>query len=383
MGRGDRTVSSPSAGEPRGRDAVDPVLRSRLSAAADSDGFLRFDRYVEIALYDAGRGFYDRPEVRLGRSGDFYTAAHVHELFGATLAAHLREIWRGEGAPSQFQVVEVGPGDGVLAADIRAALRSTVPESAGWEYVLIERSSALRSSIEERLRASAPGGIPWRFVPSLTSLGAFRGVLLANELLDAFPFRRLERSSGGWAEQGILVSPEGSLRLTRRPPGAFDPPENLPDKAPEGLVLEVSPLMEAWIRELSDHLAAGRAVLIDYGDEESRLMDRVGSGTLEAIRGHRSVDPLSEPGTADLSAWVNFTRLRAVAGRVGLREMSFGPLADELLHWGLDDVRARMEVGMDSVSAVKLRLAQKSLLLGFGSFKVLELAPALALGKGV
>ncbi|MGC2289390.1 MAG: SAM-dependent methyltransferase, partial [Thermoplasmata archaeon] len=145
-----------------------------------------------------------------------------------------------------------------------------------------------------------------------------------------------------------------------------------------GTVLEVSLNMEAWIRELGDHLIGGRAVLIDYGVEEAELMSRGGTGTLEAIRDHRTVDPLSRPGTADISAWVNFTRVRRAARAAGLRETFYGSLADALLSWGIDDVRAQLEVGADSVEAVKLRLAQKSFLFGFSSFKVLELSPGAA-----
>ncbi|MGA7860893.1 MAG: SAM-dependent methyltransferase [Thermoplasmata archaeon] len=355
--------------------SVDPVLRRRLRAAADEEGFLPFDRFMEISLYDPGRGFYDRATTRLGREGDFYTAPHVHGLFGATLAEHFRQIRRTEGSPSWFPIVEVGPGDGTLAGDIRAALRRPPAEAAGWEYILVERSAALRAAIEARLGRAEPGEIPWRFAPSLGSAGPLRGIVLANELLDAFPFRRLLKTDGGWAELGVIVPPEGPVRSEVRGPGRTDMPADLPTDAPAGTVLEVSLTMEAWIRELADHLAAGRAVLIDYGVEQEALLSRGGTGTMEAIREHRSVDPLSRPGTADISAWVNFTRVRRAAEVAGLQETFYGPLSEALMAWGLDDVRAQLETGADPVEAVKLRLAQKSFLFGFGSFKVLELSP--------
>lgn len=359
--------------------AIDPELRRRLRAATDREGFLPFDRFMEIALYAPGWGFYDRGTTRLGRAGDFYTGAHVHGLFGATLAAHFQEIRHHAGSLSRFSIVEVGPGDGTLAQDIRSALQRNPESGVHWEYVMVERSTAFRTTIEQRLGASAPGQIPWRFAPSLAAEGPFRGILLANELLDAFPFRRFERTADGWAELGVGVPPEGPLHAEMRPAARTDSPANLPTDAPTGAVLEVSPTMEAWVRELADHFVGGRAVLIDYGEEETLLLQKRG-GTLEAIRDHRPVDPLSRPGTADLSAWVNFTRVRRAAQAAGFQEEYYGPLADALLRWGINDVRTQWEATLDPVEKVKLQLAQKSFLFGFGTFKVLELSPPGASG---
>jgi len=355
--------------------SVDPVLRRRLRSAADEDGFLPFDRFMEISLYDRGRGFYDRASTRFGRAGDFYTAAHVHALFGVTLAHHFSELRKSAGSPSPFRIVEVGPGDGTLAADIRTGLESSASGAGAWEYVLVERSARLRAVIESRLGQSGAGQVPWRFAPSVSAGGPFQGVLLANELLDAFPFRRFQMLDSGWGEIGVVVPPEGPVRSETRESNQTEAPTDLPAPAERGTVLEISPSMEAWIRELGDHLVGGRAVLIDYGAEEETLRLRGSAGTLEAIREHRSVDPLSRPGTADISAWVNFTRVRRAARAAGFKETFYGPFSEAMLRWGLDDVRARLEIGADPVEAVKLRLAQKSFLFGFESFKVLELTP--------
>jgi NADH dehydrogenase [ubiquinone] 1 alpha subcomplex assembly factor 7 len=370
MGPGD---ISPPPTEPSDR-SVDPVLRRRLRVVAEKDGFVSFERFMEISLYNSGRGFYDRAGARLGREGDFYTAAHVHELFGATLAEHFQEVRRQEGSPSPFPIFEVGPGDGTLSSDIRTALARSPGGPFGWEYVLIERSVTLRTAIETRLGRPGPTEVPWRFAPSVASEGPVRGIVLANELLDAFPFRRLLKTDHGWSELGVLVHSEGPLQAAGRAPERTDEPADLPPDARPGTVLEISPSAEAWIRELADHLVGGRAVLIDYGAEEEFLLSRGGAGTLEAIREHRPVDPLSRPGSADLSAWVNFTRIRRLAKAAGLQETFYGPLSEALVRWGIDDVRAKMVARVDSVEAVKLQLAQKSFLLGFGTFKVLELS---------
>lgn len=382
MATGGRGPSPRSDGSPTEAGPANRTIRDRLRTAADATGFLPFDRFMEISLYEPGSGFYDRMETRLGRRGDFYTAPHVHALFGATIAAHLCEVHRLAGSPAPFRVVEVGPGDGTLAGDIRAALGGSPNAGHGWEYVLVERSATLRSAISTRLGPSEGGAIPWRFSPSVASEGPFRGVVLANELLDAFPVRRLISTKSGWAEGGVRVESNGSVRAATVGREAFEVPAGLPSGVPEGTVLEVSPQMEGWIREVADHLVGGRMLLIDYGAEEDVLSARGSDGTLQALRNHRPVDPFSAPGSADLSAWVNLTRLRRVAKLGGLREVFDGALTEALLAWGVDDLRQRWETDLDPVESVKLRLAQKSFLMGFPSFRVLELAPGSASPNG-
>lgn len=352
----------------------DSVLRRRLRDASDATGYLPFDRYMEMVLYDPDQGFYDRTGTRLGRAGDFYTAAHVHRLFGATLAAHLRELRGRSGDRGHWAIVEVGPGDGTLAVDILLSLEAGGEEASGWEYILVERSPVLQAQARQRL-SRAEVHIPWRFASSLAGLGPVNGVILANELLDALPVRRFQRTAEGWAELGVTVPETGSLAWATRPVPPDAVPSRLPSVAPPGSVLEISPTIDAWMREVADHLADGRAILIDYGDEEPALLSRAPSGTLEAIRSHQPVDPLSRPGTADLSCWVNFTRTRRAAETAGLREVSYLPLRAALVDWGLDRVRRSESADADPVEMVKLQLAQKSFLLGFENFQVLELEP--------
>ncbi len=352
----------------------DSVLRRRLRAAADPSGYLPFDRYMEMVLYDPGQGFYDRSGTRLGRAGDFYTAAHVHRLFGDTLAAHLCDLRGRTPYAGRWSLVEVGPGDGTLAVDILQALAAAGERGGDWEYILVERSPALQAQAGQRLSAAGVP-FPWRFSSSLAALGPVSGVVLANELLDALPVRRLQRTPEGWAELGVSVPETGALAWATRPVEPDALPSDLPSAAAPGTVLEISPTTDAWMREVSDHLARGYAIVIDYGDQESALLSRAPLGTLEAIRSHQPVDPLSRPGTADLSCWVNFSRTRRAAEAAGLRQVSYGPLRTALVDWGLDRVRLQEAAGADPVEVVKLQLAQKSFLLGFENFQVLELEP--------
>lgn len=360
------------AGTP-GEDPRSRRLIERLRSCAGPDGFVPFDRFVDLALHDPEVGYYCRPDLRLGRDGDFYTAAHTTPLFGATIAERLVAEFDRLQRPEGFQVVEVGPGDGTLAADLAAAL-ARHPGTDGIDYVGVEPSPSLRDAVAARLAARGPAGPRFRFLPSLAALGPFVGCVVANELLDAFPFRRLVARAGGFHEQGVRAV-DGRLVWAEAPMPAAVPPPPLPSELPEGTVVEVSPRAEAFVREVADHLVDGAVLLFDYGAEEPELVRRHPGGTLTAYRGHRSLDdPLRDPGTADLSAFVNFTRIRAAARRAGLTEVACEPQAAALGRWGFGPLRdAALAAAPSEEQRVRVALAAKQLLFGFETFRALEL----------
>ncbi len=354
----------------------------RVSVALDraaGGGFLPFDRFMEIALYSEPDGFYARPRSPLGPTGDFYTAAHVHPIFGRAIARRIRAVRNAVAPKGPFRVVEMGPGDGTLAASIIPDLADLAAPDSPLNYVIVERSSALRDRTIERIAPLArAAGIG---LTSLTSVGAdgpFAGVVLANEFLDALPVRRLRWSGSVWHELGVrregkrwVVAEDGEAASV---PGA-----PLPHSASPGATLEISPMAEGFVREIADHLTVGLTALIDFGMSERELLAAHPSGTLAGVREHREVpDPLSEPGASDLSAFVNFDRIRAAATKAGLHEISFRSQAEALGAWGFADLLedAIREAG-SSVAEVRLRLAAKNLLFGFERFRVLELAAPL------
>jgi NADH dehydrogenase [ubiquinone] 1 alpha subcomplex assembly factor 7 len=347
-------------------------LHLALREAERPDGFLPFDRFVEIALHHPTDGFYSTRRT-LGPAGDFYTAAHVHAVFGRTLAYRVLEEFERLGRPAQFRVVEVGPGDGTLARDLLGELRGTLPGTTRLTYHLVEPSAALRATAAERLQRL--GDV--RLSESLGADGPFEGVVIANELLDAVPFRRLVRRGSGWSEIGVRWT-GGRWEWAEAPAGSVPEPP-LPSYAAEGTIVEISPVAEAFLRETADHLEGGSAILLDYGASEEELVRGRPSGTLAAVRGHRVVDdPLDRPGTSDLSAFVNFTRIRFAAKRSGLSEVAFGSQREALVRWGIERAVMAAVTGSGSAEAeVRTRLAVKNLLFGFENFQVLELRPGL------
>jgi SAM-dependent MidA family methyltransferase len=360
-----------------GPDATRPDLTvdllDRIRSRADPSGWLPFDRFQELVLYAPGLGYYARPGLTRGAAGDYYTAPQLTPLFGRTLARRLLEEHRRLGDPDPFRVVEMGPGDGATASAIAAAWREAAP-GASLELVLIEVEPSLLGPTAARVAASGGASVQVRVGSSIGAEAPLRGAVVANELLDALPVRRLVRRADGWGEQGVRIS-GSELRWEDRSPAVSVPNDGLPEVA-EGTVVEISERASSWIRELSDTLVDGTAILLDYGDEESSLLQRFPAGSLRAVRGHRSrSDPLGAPGSEDLSTFVNFSRVRAAARRAGFREVAYRSQAEALGAWGLPQELAAAQAMVPTAEAkVRLQLAAKQLLFGFENFRVLELS---------
>ncbi len=361
---------------PSDRGRVGKVL-GLLADSADRSGFVPYDRFMEIALYSEGGGFYDRDDSPFGRAGDYYTAVHASPLFARSVARRIRSVLRAlpEGAP--LRVVELGPGDGTLAEIVLPELGADHSLASRTEYVLVDRSPTLSARALERAESvSASDRLPVRVSGGVGAEGPFLGVVLANEVFDAQPTRRLSWTGTEWNEMGVRVEDGGLVPATAPLASAVPGPE-LPPTALPGSVLELSPMAEGLVREVADHLEAGLFLVIDYGMEESELLAAHPSGTLAAVRHHRTEDnPLRDPGESDLSVFVNFTRLRAAAFRGGLTEVAFRRQAEALGAWGFPSL---LEEAVRSVSKgedeVRIRLGAKNLLFGFERFYALELAP--------
>jgi SAM-dependent MidA family methyltransferase len=142
-------------------------------------------------------------------------------------------------------------------------------------------------------------------------------------------------------------------------------------------VAEVGLQSEAFVREVADHLLGGAAIFLDYGTDGSELVAGHPAGTLAGFRDHRAVlHPLDDPGEVDLSAFVNFSRIRAAGRASGLTEIAYRNQADALGAWGFPALLdAEVGTATDAESLVRTRLAAKNLLFGFGNFRVLEFAP--------
>lgn len=284
-------------------------------------GPLTFARYMEIALYGPGVGYYATGSSRIGTRGDYFTAASMGPAFGMVIARQIEEMWRLTGCPDPFVVVEQGAGDGWLARDVLDSLSGEL--AAVLEYRIIEPLPNLAARQREML-AGQSGKVAW--IDGIDDLEPFVGVHLSNELIDAFPFHLLQARGGeGWCEL-MVGERDGSLvflpaDLSSEVVGADLPPR------PDGNLAEWRPMVGSWLRALAGKILRGYILTFDYGMTRPQMLDPARTrGTFACYRGHRrDEDPLADPGEKDITAHVDFTGLEEAARAAGFTPLGFCP----------------------------------------------------------
>ena len=270
----------------------------------------RLDRFMARAV----AAYYARPRPPFGRAGDFTTAPEISQAFGEVLGLWAAVAWQRMGAPDPVLLVECGPGRGTLMADaLRAVGEVAAPFGRALRLHLVETSPSLRDSQRRLL-----GGAVAAWHADLATLPHGPLLLLGNEFLDALPIRQFIRRGGAWQERHVAAGAFQDL------PAADPPP--LPALAPEGAVQEVGEAAQGLVRRLAARLVAqgGAALFIDYGPAASSFGD-----SLQAVRAQQTgIDPLADPGSADLTAHVDFAALAAAARAAGAAAQ--GPLPQGL-----------------------------------------------------
>jgi len=298
------------------------------AAAVASGGTLGFDRFMEMALYDSRFGYYTRRRQRVGRDGDFVTSVSVGRCFGMLLARHLAPVLErmAEAGGGELLVVEPGAEGGELAVDVMRELEAVLEERV-WRrvrYVAVEPFAAKRGELRCRLAEVGAAEV----VADWGELGGgARGVLIANEVLDAMPVRRFRFVKRCWWELGVEVV-DGRCREVRR---ALADGEGvgLPEGLSEGFTVERNEGLARWFAEIGAAFESVYGLFIDYGLERTAMFYDPGraAGTLRAYRHHRLLeDVLAAPGETDLTAHVDFERAATAARAAGFEVC---PLADQ------------------------------------------------------
>lgn len=305
-------------------------LRDRLTAQIAQGGPISVAQYMTACLHDPDHGYY-ATQPALGEAGDFVTAPLISQMFGELIGVWAASAWTLMGEPRAVRLVEIGPGDGTLMADVLRAARAAPDFLEAADVWLVETSGPLKAAQQARL------GDRMRWAGSLADVPDDAPLLvIANELLDCLPARQFVRTALGWAEQLIGLNVDGRLAFTLSPTPAAG---LLPD-APEGCVYEQSASQAALGAELGARLVrdGGAALLIDYGRAEPGFGD-----TLQALRRHMKVDPLACPGEADLTVHADFPAVMAAARAQGA-EAAILTQADFLARMGVG-LRAEALVG--------------------------------------
>ncbi|WP_140626590.1 class I SAM-dependent methyltransferase [Methylibium rhizosphaerae] len=290
-------------------------------------GWIGFERYMELALYTPGLGYYARGDRQFGHlpggpggGSDFVTAPEMSPLFGRALARQVEQALQATGTR---EVWEFGAGSGALAAQLLGALGEQVER-----YTIVDLSGALRSRQQQTLAAFA-GRVRW--VDALPE--SLEGVVVGNEVLDAMPVALLHFDGRQWHERGVAMD-DGRFAWVDRPT-ALRPP--LDAGAVPGTTTELHRQAEAFIGTLAGTLQRGAAFFIDYGFPEAEYYhpQRTG-GTLMCHRGHLAdPDPLSDAGDKDITAHVNFTGVALAGQDAGLDVLGYTTQAHFLFNCGL------------------------------------------------
>jgi NADH dehydrogenase [ubiquinone] 1 alpha subcomplex assembly factor 7 len=269
-------------------------------------------RYMELCLMHPEHGYYISRDP-LGREGDFTTAPEVSQMFGELLGLWAASVWKTIGSPSQFRLIEIGPGRGTMMSDALRALRVLPPLYQTLSVHMVEINPVLRAKQQAALTGLR--NISWheRFdeVPDGPC------VIFANEYFDVLPIHQMIRRENGWHERVVELDADENLvyNVANDPMPGFEallPP--LARAAPIGAIFEWRPDNE--IMSLAKHVRdqRGAALVIDYGHVRSDVGD-----TFQAIARHSFADPLRTPGLADITAHVDFDALARGAEAVGAR----------------------------------------------------------------
>lgn len=324
-------------------------IRSTLQQAG---GQISFRRYMEMALYEPGLGYYSAGSRKLGQEGDFITAPESSALFSRTLARAIEPVLTA--LPNKI-ILEVGAGSGVMAADILLQLERDhcLPE----QYSILEVSADLRERQRNTISERAPGLVDRvQWLEQLPE--SFSAVVLANELLDAMPVLRFAIKDGQAHE--LMVAEEGGRfgwKLSNTPVSRLaqrvrEIEAKLGQALPEGYVSELNFAAEDWISSLGARLTSGMMLLIDYGQaQQSYYHPQRGQGTLQCHYRHRvHDDPFYYPGLQDITAHVDFTAMADAALEAGMRVEGYTTQAHFLLGSGLTELASMSESGLEQAA---------------------------------
>lgn len=380
------------------------ILRELITQqiTASPNQRISFADYMSLLLYHPQQGYYATPQTRIGAEGDFFTAPHLGTDFGELLAEQLVEMWEILDQPQPFTLVEMGAGQGILAADILQYLQRKHPKCfEGIDYRIIEKSPALKAEQQLKLQQTFGSAVSirwcdWEDIPNASITGCF----FSNELVDALPVHQVvvrdrqlreiyvalnEDRKSHISNHDYFIEIEGELS-TPQLQSYFSPLniDLLSEIYPEGYRTEINLAALDWITTIAQKLQQGFVLTIDYGYPAERYYRPTRStGTLQCYYQHRyHNNPYLYIGQQDITAHVDFTALEKQGELEGLEVIGFTQQALFLMALGLGDrIGAISQTSEQNLSEVlRKREALHSLLnpMGLGGFGVLIQAKGLS-----
>ncbi|MGO4404206.1 class I SAM-dependent methyltransferase [Bosea sp. RAF48] len=342
------------------------TLKAEIVDLIRQEGPIGIGRYMALALGHPRHGYYMTRDP-FGRDGDFTTAPEISQMFGELIGLWAAHLWQAMGAPSQLRVVELGPGRGTLMADMLRAMRIVPGFREAASVHLVETSPVLRQRQAATLKGSEP---VWH--DNVAEALSGPAIVIANEFLDALPLDQFVMTPEGWRERLVGLDAAGHLAFGL----AAGKEDALDAAAPAGTTFEQPTLALDIVAQVAGHVATegGAALFIDYGSARSGFGD-----TLQAMKRHEFVDPLAEPGEADLTVHVDFERIGQAALKAGAALHGPANQRDFLLALGLPQRAQALSLKADAAQRAAISAAFDRLLApgetGMGDlFKVLALS---------
>ena len=319
---------------------VQELIRAEIAAAG---GWISFARYMELALYAPGMGYYSGGSAKFGGAGDFVTAPEISPLFGRALArqaAQVLELMGNEGG----DILEFGAGSGKLALELLLELEK-LGRLPG-RYWILEVSADLRQRQQELFEQRAPQfALRVAWLEQLPE--KFNGLMLANEVLDAMPVHIVSWHDAGIFERGVAWDGKGFMWSERPLLGGalFEAAQELNLSVDPGTIYlsEISLAVRGFMRSLAGVLQQGAIVLIDYGFGRSEYYHpQRNQGTLMChIRHHAHDNPFYLPGLQDITSHVDFSAVAGIVTGTNLELLGYTTQANFLINCGITEILAR------------------------------------------
>lgn len=347
-------------------------LAARIrSDIAVSGGWIPFARYMELALYAPGLGYYTAGARKLGREGDFITAPELTPLFGQTLARQAAQVLES----GLDQILEIGAGSGALAAAMLAELEqlARLPR----QYFILEVSPDLRERERDLLALKVPHLLE-RVVWLNRLPTVYPGLIIANEVLDAMPVHVVRASASGLEEAGVALKDE-TFAWAWRPAGAELRQAAAALQLPEGYQTEIQLVARGFVASLAQSMARGVILLVDYGFPAHEYYHTQRSeGTLMCHYRHRAhADPFFLPGLQDITSHIDFSAVARAGAEAGLELLGYTGQAQFLINCGITDILLRTPAEDAAAYAPQAAAAQQLL----SPSEMGELFKVIAFGK--
>ena len=380
-------------------DSFNPILFQRIANRISETPQQRitFVDFMELALYDPEHGYYATNQVQIGVAGDFFTSPHLCPDFGELLAEQFLDMWRVMGQPETFTLVEMGAGQGLVAADVLkylATRKPSVDESddyatfwAALRYLIVEKAEGLIAAQQRLLKPFqfAPDKVQWLSFEQLPEAGMV-GCFFSNELVDALPVHQFVVQDGALQEVFVTVDAESrSLTEVISTPSTDCLAEYLAGQDIDisagyenGYRSEINLAALDWLETVSHKLERGYVLTIDYGYLAPQYYSpQRQQGTLQCFRRHGAhQDPYAYLGHQDITAHVNFSALEKQGLAQGLTSMGYTQQGLFLMALGLGDRLVTNNNTSDITQlneVIRRRETLQSLInpLGLGGFQVL------------